>query len=505
MKRVVILDFGAQYAQLIARRVREWGVPAEIVDGQTPFAQILALTPAALILSGGPRSVREPEAAFPDPALWTAGVPMLGICYGMQLMAHALGGRVARSPAGESGRTPVRLRSSPLFVGLGQEIVTWMSHADRIEALPPGFTASAASEATAAAAMDDGGLRHAVQFHPEVRETPDGARILGNFLGRVAGLQPGRSVRDFVAESVEAVRAQMPTGDAICALSGGVDSAVAAAIVARAVGERLHLVFVDHGLMRKGEAESVGAALSEALGLPVTTLRCAERFLSALEGVEDPEVKRKVIGETFIRVFEAHAERLPAARYLVQGTLYPDVVESGGQRAAVIKSHHNVGGLPDNMRLALVEPLRALFKDEVRAVGRQLGLEDVIVDRVPFPGPGLAIRVMGALTPQRLHRLREADAIVREELERVNEPPLWQYFAVLLGTRSVGVVGDQRTYAETVAVRAVTSTDGMTADWARLDFGVLERLATRLTAEVAGVGRVVYDITSKPPGTIEWE
>ncbi len=505
MKRVVVLDFGAQYAQLIARRVREWGMPAEIVDGQTPLAEIEALTPAALILSGGPQSVLDPDAALPDPALWRSDLPMLGICYGMQLMAHALGGGVERSPVGESGRTRVRLRPSPLFVGLPGEIVAWMSHGDRIERLPPGFMACATTDATHAAAMDDGGRRHAVQFHPEVAETPDGAHIIGNFLARVAGLEPGRAVQDFVAEAVAAVRAAMPAGDAICALSGGVDSAVAAAIVARAVGERLHLVFVDHGLLRAGEAEAVEGAMSEALGLEVTTLRCAERFLAALRGVEDPEVKRKVIGETFIRVFEAQAERIPGVRYLVQGTLYPDVVESGGRRAAVIKSHHNVGGLPGNMRLELVEPLRTLFKDEVRAVGRQLGLDPAIVNRVPFPGPGLAIRVMGEVTPERLRCLRAADAIVREELERVTDPPLWQYFAVLVGTRSVGVVGDQRTYGETVAVRAVTSTDGMTADWARLDHDTLQRLATRITAEVAGVGRVVYDITSKPPGTIEWE
>lgn len=509
-----MVDFGAQYAQLIARRVREARVYSEIVPHSMPVAQMLARDPAAIILSGGPASVYEPGAPQVDPALFQAGIPVFGICYGFQAMARSLGGTVARTGQREYGGT--RLRAYPqqnaLFRGLPAELDVWMSHGDAVTEAPEGFTVTASSAGAPVAAFEDlPGRRAGVQFHPEVAHTRHGQELLSRFLYDIAGAEPSWTSANIIDEQVRAIRAQVGDAQVICGLSGGVDSAVAAALVHRAVGDQLTCVFVDHGLLRAGEAEQVEKDYVAATGIRLRVVDAADRFLTALTGVADPEQKRKTIGREFIRVFEAAAREIDADRhvgFLVQGTLYPDVVESGGGTGtANIKSHHNVGGLPDDLRFQLIEPLRALFKDEVRAIGRELGLPDAIVWRHPFPGPGLAIRIIGEVTRDRLATLRAADLIAREELTAAGlDREVWQFPVVLLAdVRSVGVQGDGRSYGHPVVLRPVSSEDAMTADWSRLPYEVLARISTRITNEVPEVNRVVLDVTSKPPGTIEWE
>jgi GMP synthase (glutamine-hydrolysing) len=514
---VLVVDFGAQYAQLIARRVRECHVYSEIVPSTMPVAEMLAKRPKAIILSGGPSSVYA-DGAPPAPAgLFDAGVPVLGICYGFQLMVADLGGTVERTGAAEYGATALETSSrGSLLTGTSKRQRVWMSHGDTATAAPPGFTVTARTEATPVAAMENPQQRmFGVQFHPEVLHTEHGARILGRFL-ELAGCRPSWTMLNIVEEQVTAIREQVGDGRAICGLSGGVDSAVAAALVQRAIGDRLTCVFVDHGLLRKGEAEQVEEDFVAATGVKLTVATEAEAFLSALAGVADPEQKRKIIGREFIRAFERAAREITAeagehgeaCEFLVQGTLYPDVVESGGGTGtANIKSHHNVGGLPDDLKFQLVEPLRSLFKDEVRRVGEELGLPPAIVRRQPFPGPGLAIRIIGEVTAGRLAVLREADAIAREEMSAAGlDTLIWQCPVVLLAdVRSVGVQGDGRSYGHPVVLRPVTSEDAMTADWARLPDDVLARISTRITNEVPEVNRVVLDVTSKPPATIEWE
>lgn len=505
---VLVVDFGAQYAQLIARRVREAHVYSEIVPRTMPLAEMLARKPAGIILSGGPASVHVPGAPDIDPALYDSGVPVLGICYGAQLIAQQLGGEVARTGVAEYGRTALEVTgSSSLFAGLPSEQDVWMSHADSIVRAPAGFKVTAQTEAVPIAALEDVDRAvYAVQFHPEVAHTVRGQEVLKHFLYDVCGCLPRWTMTSIVEQAVESIRAQVGGEKVICGLSGGVDSAVAAALVHKAVGDQLTCVFVDTGLMRAGEAEQVEDTFRRQFQVDLVHVKAADRFLEALKDVDDPEQKRKAIGATFIRVFEEVAADFEDARFLVQGTLYPDIIESGTKDAARIKSHHNVGGLPDDLKFDLVEPLRNLFKDEVRAVGEELGLPEEIVWRQPFPGPGLAVRIVGTVTPERLEILRQADAIVIEEIKRAGVyAELWQSFAVLLAIRTVGVMGDERTYAYPVIVRAVVSDDAMTADWARLPHDLLEALSSRIIAEVAGVNRVALDITSKPPGTIEWE
>jgi GMP synthase (glutamine-hydrolysing) len=513
---VLVVDFGAQYAQLIARRVRECHVYSEIVPSTMPVAEMLAKRPKAIILSGGPSSVYADGAPPAPVGLFDAGVPVLGICYGFQLMVAGLGGTVERTGAAEYGATGLQATGGTLLSGTPKSQRVWMSHGDTCTAAPPGFAVTARTEATPVAAVEDvrNGL-FGVQFHPEVLHTEHGARILGRFL-ELAGCRPSWTMLNIVEEQVTAIREQVGDGRAICGLSGGVDSAVAAALVQRAIGDRLTCVFVDHGLLRKGEAEQVEEDFVAATGVKLTVATEAEAFLSALAGAVDPEQKRKIIGREFIRAFERAAREITAAaagsgeacEFLVQGTLYPDVVESGGGTGtANIKSHHNVGGLPDDLKFALVEPLRWLFKDEVRRVGEELGLPPAIVRRQPFPGPGLAIRIIGEVTAGRLAVLREADAIAREEMSAAGlDTLIWQCPVVLLAdVRSVGVQGDGRSYGHPVVLRPVTSEDAMTADWARLPDEVLARISTRITNEVPEVNRVVLDVTSKPPATIEWE
>jgi GMP synthase (glutamine-hydrolysing) len=512
---VLVVDFGAQYAQLIARRVREAKVYSEIVPHTMPLEQMLARHPKAIVLSGGPQSVYVPGAPQLDPQLLQSGTPVFGICYGFMAMAAALGGEVAHTGQREYGRTQVEVTEpGTLLDGLPVQLRSWMSHGDEVVGAPPGFTVNATSPRATVAAMEDVERRLAgVQWHPEVLHSEHGQEVLERFLVDIAGCRQTWTMVNIVEEQLEKVREQIGDQRAICGLSGGVDSAVAAALVQRAVGDRLTCVFVDHGLLRKGEAEQVERDFVAATGVNLKVVDAKAQFLGALEGVSDPETKRKIIGREFIRTFEA-AEREVVAEhggqvgFLVQGTLYPDVVESGGgEGAANIKSHHNVGGLPDDLEFSLVEPLRTLFKDEVRMVGEQLGLPSDLVWRHPFPGPGLAIRIIGAVDEHRLEILREADAIAREELTRAGlDREIWQFPVVLLAdVRSVGVQGDGRTYGHPVVLRPVTSEDAMTADWARLPYDVIETISTRITNEVAEVNRVTVDVTSKPPGTIEWE
>ncbi len=509
-EEVVVLDYGGQYSQLIARRVREYGVFSELLPHHVGAAEVARRRPRGVILSGGPASVYEDGAPRLERELLDLGVPVLGICYGMQLLARELGGQVEGAEVGEFGRSQLTVtETGRLLAGTPPEQTCWMSHRDTVFSPPPGFTALASSTASPVAAFESNERAvYGIQFHPEVVHTPYGERVLTNFLEDVCGCERTWSASSVIEEQIARIREQVGDGRAICGLSGGVDSSVAALLVHRAIGDRLTCVFVDHGLMRKNEGPQVVAAFRDHFHVPLVAVDASERFLARLQGVTDPEEKRKRIGAEFIRVFEEEAAKLDDVGFLVQGTLYSDVIESGGGTgAATIKSHHNVGGLPDDLEFELVEPLRALFKDEVRAVGAELGLPERLVWRQPFPGPGLAIRIVGGeATRERLEILREADAILQEEIRKAGlYRELWQSFCVLPDIRTVGVQGDSRTYGNVIVIRAVTSDDAMTADWARLPYDLLETIASRMTGEIRPVGRVVLDITSKPPGTIEWE
>jgi len=505
---VLVVDYGAQYAQLIARRVRECKVYSEIVPHDISIEKLKAKNPSGLIFSGGPASVYADNAPAANPAFFELGVPILGICYGMQLMAHTLGGEVARTGNREYGKTDLVVDTgNGLFKDVPLDQVVWMSHQDAVRSVPEGFKISAHTDGVPVAAMENPQKGfYGVQFHPEVVHTAYGMEILKNFLYDACGCMPNWTMVSIIEESVTKIREQVGDNKVVCGLSGGVDSSVAAILVHKAIGDNLICIFVDHGLLRKGEAEKVEEAFRRHFRINLIHVKAQNRFLDKLKGVTDPERKRKIIGEEFIRVFEDEAVKFHDAKFLVQGTLYPDVIESGTRDAAKIKTHHNVGGLPEDMELKLVEPLRALFKDEVRAVGEELGLPDEIVWRHPFPGPGLAVRIIGEITPERLDILRDADAIFEEEIKRAGlYREIWQSFAVLPSIRSVGVMGDERTYAYPIILRAVTSEDAMTADWARIPFDILERISNRIINEVRHVNRVAYDISSKPPATIEWE
>ena len=508
---VLVVDFGAQYAQLIARRVREAHVYSEIVPHRMTASEVQKKNPRAIILSGGPKSVHVEGAPVLDPAIYDLGIPIFGICYGHQLIAQQLGGEVSRGGRGEYGRALLTRNNetSQLLHDLPSEYSVWMSHFDFVARMPEGFSSSASSPDAPIAVMENAQRKvWAVQFHPEVVHSEYGQKILERFLIELAGCTPNWTMDSIIDTQVAAIRAQVGNARAICGLSGGVDSSVAAALVHKAIGAQLTCVYVDTGLMRKGESEQVVEMFQRNMGIELIHVSAGEKFFNKLAGVVEPEAKRKAIGELFVRIFEENTGGVTDAEFLVQGTLYPDVIESGGSdgTASVIKSHHNVGGLPEDMTLKLVEPLRTLFKDEVRKLGSELGLPDEMVWRQPFPGPGLGVRIIGEVTPERVATLQEADAIVREEVRLAGlEREIWQAFAVLADIRSVGVMGDERTYGHPIIIRAVTSDDAMTADWARLPYDLLEKMSNRIINEVPGINRVVYDVTSKPPGTIEWE
>ena len=514
---IVILDFGSQYTQLIARRIREFNVFSVVLPCTATMEQIRLLSPLGIILSGGPSSVYDADAPAADSSILGMGLPLLGICYGLQFIVHHLGGRVEPAPAREYGHAEVSVvTETPLFLGLPATLDVWMSHGDEAKVLPPGFTLTARTSNATAGIADESRRIWAVQFHPEVAHTRQGTELLRNFVLDICGAAPDWTPEHFIQSTVERIRAQVGSGHAICGLSGGVDSSVAAVLVAKAIGDRLTCIFVNNGVLRKDEFAKVQRTMRESLGLNVVAVDSSDRFLAKLAGVTDPEQKRKAIGAEFIAVFDDEAKKIFQSErhqgeeiaWLVQGTLYPDVIESSSVKgpSQTIKSHHNVGGLPPDMKLKLIEPLRDLFKDEVRRIGRDLGMPADIIDRQPFPGPGLAVRILGEVTPERVALLQEADDVVVSEIKSAGlYRQLWQSFAVLLPVKSVGVMGDQRTYAYTCAIRAVHSEDGMTADWAPLPYEVLRCISSRIISEIRGINRVVYDITSKPPGTIEWE